>query len=74
MSTSLHVFPTVEIFAGRAVPHGYYTMVHRESWTGDSAFYLRMVGFAVFFTFLRLAVARWVVKVRDMHAHRQSRP
>jgi ceramide synthetase len=62
MSTSLHVFPTVEIFAGRAVPHGYYTMVHRESWTGDSAFYLRMVGFAVFFTFLRLAVARWVVK------------
>jgi hypothetical protein len=23
-----------------------------------------MLGFAVFFTFLRLAVARWVVKVR----------
>merc|ERR1711879_1036412 len=36
--------------------------IHRDSWFGDSAFYLRMLGFAVFFTFLRLAVSRWVVK------------
>jgi hypothetical protein len=64
MASSPHVFSTVEIFAGRVVPHGYYKMIHRDSWFGDSAFYLRMLGFAVFFTFLRLAVARWVVKVR----------
>jgi len=62
MASSPHVFSTVEIFAGRVVPHGYYKMIHRDSWYGDSAFYLRMLGFAVFFTFLRLAVARWVVK------------
>jgi ceramide synthetase len=62
MASSPHVFSTVEIFAGRVVPHGYYKMIHRDSWFGDSAFYLRMLGFAVFFTFLRLAVARWVVK------------
>jgi ceramide synthetase len=59
---SPHLFPTVEIYAGRVVPHGYYDVIHHESWNADSAFYLRMVGFAVFFTFLRLAVARWVVK------------
>jgi hypothetical protein len=63
MSTAhLHVFPTVEIFRGRVVPHGHYHIIHRESWIADSAFYLRMVGFAVLFTFLRYAVARWVVK------------
>merc|ERR1712093_62114 len=61
MASSPHVFSTVEIFAGRVVPHGYYKIIHRDSWFGDSAFYLRMLGFAVFFTFLRLAVARWVV-------------
>ena len=59
------MFSTVEIFAGRVIPHGYYKMIHRESWYADSAFYIRMVGFAVFFTLLRLAVARWVVKVRS---------
>jgi len=62
MASSPHVYSTVEIFAGRVVPHGYYKIVHRDSWSGDSAFYLRILGFAVFFVFLRLAVARWVVK------------
>jgi hypothetical protein len=68
MASSPHVLSTVEIFAGRVVPHGYYKIIHRDSWYGDSAFYLRILGFAVFFTFLRLVVARWVVKVRFIAA------
>merc|ERR1712093_9377 len=62
MASSPHVFSTVEIFAGRVVPHGYYKIIHRDSWYADSAFYLRILGFAILFTFLRLVVARWVVK------------
>jgi hypothetical protein len=64
MASSPHVLSTVEIFAGRVVPHGYYKILHRDSWYADSAFYLRILGFAVLFTLLRLVVARWVVKVR----------
>merc|ERR1712000_69746 len=62
MASSPHVLSTVEIFAGRVVPHGYYKILHRDSWYADSAFYLRILGFAVLFTLLRLVVARWVVK------------
>jgi ceramide synthetase len=58
---SLYAYP-VEIMAGRVVPHGFYPLIHRESWLADSTFYVRMFGFAVLFTLLRLAVARFVVK------------
>jgi ceramide synthetase len=62
-ASSPHLFSsTVEIYAGRVVPHGYYSIIHRDSWFADSTFYLRVFGFAVFFILLRLAVARWVVK------------
>lgn len=52
----------VIIHTGHVIPHGYYKVIHRDSFIADAAFYYRLLGFAVFFTFMRLAVGRYLVQ------------
>lgn len=54
----------VIIHTGHVIPHGYYKVIHRDTFIADAAFYYRLLGFAVFFTFMRLAVGRYLVQVR----------
>lgn len=61
-STSHYVFPTVEVLHGRIKPHGYYRLIHRDSWVADPSFYYTTLAFTVFFILLRLAICRFVVR------------
>jgi ceramide synthetase len=52
----------VFIYTGHVVPHGYYKLHPRDTHIADAAFYYRVIGFAVFFTLMRLAVKRYLVQ------------